>query len=207
MTEKDPAPAGMRDQVRQTASQSWREQASALYLGRAVRTRVKFEVPNLRRDGTVPGQQSVGRFFRNVGVGVLYVVTAVFLVIWIAIQFVATAVIGGTGTDIGGGGITGWRRTITVKGNSPETGAVAAGRALARRRGHLWLVASAHGAAFTQVADGQQEVLWSVNGPGKPVLAIKQAQLRFPDASTIELAWPVGERRAFRQGTSGTRQD
>lgn len=207
MTEKDPAPAGMRDQVRQAATQSWREQASALYLGRAVRTRVRFEAPNLRRDGTVPGEHPVGRFFRGIGVGVFYVVTAVFLVIWIAIQFVANAVIGGTGADIGGGGITGWRRTITVKAKAPDAGAVAAGRALARRRGHLWLVASAHGAAFTQVVDGQQEVLWSVNGPGKPVLAIKQAQLRFPDASTIELAWPAGERRAFRQGTSATRQD
>jgi hypothetical protein len=35
----------------------------AHYLGRSVRTKVRFAVPGLRRDGTPCGQDSVGRFF------------------------------------------------------------------------------------------------------------------------------------------------
>lgn len=196
---RDPAPAGMRDDISRAAAQAWREPVSSLYLGRAVRVKIKFEVPGLRGDGTIRGEHPVARFFRKLPLRILLVfgavLTVIFALAWFAINVVLDILLDSQGMEDMPTVV--YRRALVVKAGSPAMAAVSAGRALAGRRGHLWLVVSPHGAAFTCVADGRSEVLWTVNGPGHPVLAVKQRELRFPDSSMITLAWPGGK-SAFR---------
>jgi hypothetical protein len=191
----------MRDGVSRAAAQAWREPVSSLYLGRAVRVKIRFEVPGLRGDGTPKGEYPVARFFIKLPQRFLLVLgivlTVIFALAWLAIQILADTILFGGGPANEDGPTVVYRRALTVKAGSPATGAAAAGRALARKRGHLWLVTSPHGAAFTCVADGRSEVLWAVNGPGHPVLAVKQRELRFPDSSMITLTWRGGK-SAFR---------
>jgi hypothetical protein len=77
---------------------------------------------------------------------------------------------------------------------------VAAGQALARKRGHLWLVISSRGVAFTQIDNGRQDVLWSATAPAAPTYAQGEQELRWPDGSTLHLALPKREYRAIARG-------
>ncbi|HEY0806629.1 MAG TPA: hypothetical protein VGD84_16265 [Pseudonocardiaceae bacterium] len=187
---RDPAPAGMRDQVVGAAAQAWQQSVVAHYIGRSVRTKVRFDVPGLRADGTPRGQDPVGRFFVKLPVRVLltvgFLVTAVFVLIWLVIQMVTNS------TEINAG-VTAWRRKITVIGAAPVAEAVWPGQALARGRGHLWLVTGPSTMAFVRFADGRQDVLWSSAGRPRPTFSPKKSELRWPDDSTIKLAWPRRE--------------
>lgn len=208
---RDPAPAGMRYQVSQAATSAWRESVFALYLGRARRTGIRFEVPTLRRDGTPKGERPMRRFLTKLPsriVGFLVGITLGPLVlIWIVVQggldnlyelFTAdtrNAPLIGLPPDIG--------RTITVTAAAPSVAAVAVAWALTRRRGHLWLVLSAHSVALIQVMDGRQEVLSTMTGRERPVLATQQVTLRWADASTMTFDLPSREKRSFKAQMKG----
>ena len=180
----------MRDQVAGAAAQAWRQPVVAHYIGRSVRTKVRFEVPGLRRDGTPRGQAPVGRFFRKLPGRVLLVVgfllTGVFVLIWLAIQIATDS------TEINSG-VTAWRRKITVTGAAPTVEAAWAGQALSRGRGHLWLVTGPSTVALVRFDNGQQQVLWTSAARPRPAFSPKESELRWPDNSTIRLAWPRAE--------------
>lgn len=199
---RDPAPAGMREAVRQGAAQAWRDQVSVVYLGRASRFRVKFTVPGLRGDGTVKGDRPWQRFFTKLPVWtvlfVAYVVSFVFMVIWFLIQFVIIAALNDQSTPQSR--MVRWQRKIDVTAQVPQAGAVAAGRALSRKHGHVWLVTSPRGVAFTQMANGRQDVLWTATAPAAPTYARGERELRWPDGSTVHLALPRREYRAIARG-------
>lgn len=192
---KDPAPAGMRDQVAMAVSQAWREPVSAMWLGRAYRRRFIFRVPGLRHDGTLRGDHRARWFFGKLLWFVpkfLYSILLLLItLIWIPIDSLAFDIADSSVPDP-----PSWR-DVTVKAGALTGGAVAAGRSLTGTRGHLWLVVSAHGTAFTQVADGSQQVLWADNTPGRPQLVIKKGQLHWPDGSSLGLDWPRAESRRF----------
>ena len=194
---KDPAPAGMRDRLRYSAGQAWRAETSAVYLGRAWRLKVRFKVPGLRADGTVKGEHSVRWFFTRLIVGVvscvIVVSTIVFLLIWIAIQIVTLFMEGDPeGISVG------LHRHVTVTAPTPAGQAVLAGRGLARSRGDVWVVGSAHSAAVVQVVRGREEAAWMGAGAGYPMFAIQEQALYWSDTSGIALELPPGERQLFR---------
>lgn len=199
---RDPAPAGMRDAIRQGAEQAWREPVSVVYLGRAARIRVKFTVPGLRGDGTVKGEHPWQRVFTKLPVWTVmflaYLVSFVFLLIWIAIQMVIIAVLNDQSTPEGK--LVRWQRKIEVKAGSQQAAALAVGRALARKRGHLWLVVASRGVAFTQLADGRQDVLWSGTAPVAPAYRPGEHDLAWPDGSSVQLALPKREYKVIARG-------
>jgi hypothetical protein len=184
----------MRDQVAGTAAQAWQQPVVAHYLGRSVRTKVRFAVPGLRRDGTPRGQDPVGRFFVKLPGRVLlfvgFLLTAVFVLIWLGIQLVLNEILDGTDLNLGA---TAWRRKITVTGAAPTVEAARAAQALSRGRGHLWLVTGPSTMAFARFDNGQQELLWTSAGRPRPAFAPKQSELRWPDNSTMRLNWPRRE--------------
>jgi hypothetical protein len=191
----------MRDQVAGAAAQAWRQPMVAHYLGRSVRTKVRFEVPGLRRDGTPRGQDSVGRFFVKLPGRVLlfvgFLLTAVFVLIWLAVQMVLNELLDGTDLNLG---VTGWRRKITATGAAPTVEAAWAALALSRGRGHLWLVTGPSTVAFARFENGRQELLWTSVGRPCPTFSVKQSELRWPDNSTIRLKRPRREYRYMPLG-------
>ncbi|HEX5119465.1 MAG TPA: hypothetical protein VFW65_30110 [Pseudonocardiaceae bacterium] len=199
---RDPAPAGMRDAIRQGAEQAWREPVAVVYLGRAARFRIKFTVPGLRGDGSVKGEHPWQRFFTKLPVWTVlflaYLVSFVFMVLWFAIQFVIIAALNDQSTPESK--LVRWQRRLEVKAESPQAGAVVACRALAGKRGHLWLVASSRGIAFTQSADGRQDVLWTGTVPAAPVYRPGDPYLTWPDGSTLQLALPKREYKVIARG-------
>lgn len=219
-TEWDPAPPGMRAYVCQSAGYAWQESAIALYLGRARRIRIRFKVPTLRRDGTFKADRPVQRFLTRLPLRLLLIVAApalvTFWVIWIGIYLLLNAVVDAVGLD-GAANVADsmldiqMRRTLVVKAASPAAAAVAFGRALSTRQGHLWMVVSARNAALVRVLDSRQDVLWAATDANRPVLVSKNIQQRWTeqinvispppamhwfDGSQIELTLPKGERRA-----------
>lgn len=199
---RDPAPAGMRAQIRQGAEQAWREPVAVVYLGRAARFRVKFTVPGLRGDGTVKGDHPWQRLFTKLPVWTVlflaYLISFVFMVLWFAIQFVIIAALNDQSTPESK--LVRWQRRLDVKAGSPQAGAVVAGRALGAKRGHVWLVASPRGIAFTQSADGRQDVLWTGTAPSAPVYRPGDPDLTWPDGSTLHLALPKREHKVISRG-------
>jgi hypothetical protein len=191
---KDLAPNGMREQVALAASRAWQEPTSVIWLGRAYRCRIRFEVSGLRSDGTVLGEHRVRWFFARLPWGLAmtlgYTVTVLCSVFWVLIQYFLTEMIFGPMTGGGKATALNWRRKATIRGGAPFVGSAAAGRLLTRKRGHLWLVFAPHGVAFTHVVQGRQEVLWSDNSRGGPRFAMNRAVVYWQDNSVIEVPWP-----------------
>jgi hypothetical protein len=188
----------MRDQIRSAASQAWQRPAESLYLGRASRIKMRYEVPTLRHDGTVRGHQRARGFFTRLPLVIFYLIFGIFVIIWYLAQLI---ILGLLGMDNGGGdfyGLPRWKLRFNVKAAALDGLAVPAGHALAHASGDVWLVIGPTAAAFTQAVDGYQTVLWTENGPRHPVLAIKQNELRWPDGSTMTFELPRGEHKKFR---------
>lgn len=192
----------MRQRVSETAGQDWQEPVSACYLGRALRSGVRFKVPDLRKDGSPRGVDT-GRW---VMVRLpLWTLTLVWVIVTVALRLLIVAVelvidFALEGTNAGGYDVPSlrWRRRIAVTAEGPGAGAVAFGRALRSRRGHLWIVTSPRRLALAQVADGRETVLWQAAVPDQPVLSVERAELRWPDGSQVTFEWPRGERRLLR---------
>jgi hypothetical protein len=184
---KDPAPAGMRDQVAAAAAQAWREPVMPYYLGRSIRTKVTFAVPGLRPNGTPAGRNRIGHgvvvALRIVG----YVLLAVVVIAWLVLSIMSNS--GGSDSGFGTGG---WRRRIAVRAPSARTDAAACGLALRRARGHVWLVTAPSTVAVVAVARGRQRVLWSGRRPG---LTTSPFELTWPDGSSVHLSLPGKESR------------
>lgn len=194
---RDPAPAGMREQIRMAASQAWQQPVEPLYLGRAARIKVRFDVPGLRRNGTVLGQQRTRQFFAVLLRVTFYLMLGVFFIIWFGIQVVINIMLDSGNFTIGFLGAPHWKRRLEVMATQPTEFAVPVGRALARARGHVWLVIGPTAAAVTQVVAGNQTVLSAANGPAHPVLELPRYQLYWPDRSILRFKLPRGEERKF----------
>lgn len=197
---RDCAPSGMRLHVSQAAAQAWQDPAaSAHYLGRAMRCSVRFKVQGMRTDGSLRGvrtaQWLVARLPGWILTTVWVVLTIVIRVLlWIA-QFLLDAAFNSTSASYKTPTLRWGRRVEVTAAAMPASGAVSFGQALQRGRGHLWIVASPHRLALTQIVNESESVLWFATSPDLPMLSIEQAELRWPDTSCVSFSWPKSERR------------
>ncbi|MEY7973720.1 hypothetical protein AB8O38_17120 [Saccharomonospora xinjiangensis] len=163
---------GHRERVERLLCARWREPVLALRLGKA--SGLGFDVPGLRPDGTVEGEQRVRQFFRNLGRGVAYAVGSVL--------FLASS---------GGGSRTSFRRQVHVKGPAGAL-ALAAVEPFSAAKAP-WLVCSAAGGASGAAAPPRAEaadapeprVLWEARRPEAPELRPRSRTLTWRDGSSF----------------------
>lgn len=188
----DHAPAGMRDQVRRTVADVWREPVHVLYLRRVC---TKYRVPGRREDGTLSGKHLLRRFFRNLA-----------RVPLLLVAFVIETALDDTNADFGYVFGTARRRGI-AQGSSADCVAARVADVANHARRNLWLAWSDHHFAVVH-ADGNEapRMVCVQEGPESPkVRAVGQPKsgghfvLRWRDHSALELHVDRRERRRFRQ--------
>jgi hypothetical protein len=188
----DHAPAGVRDQVRRLAADTWGEPVRVLYLRRVC---TKYRVPGRRDDGTPAGKHLFRRFFRNLARLPLLLVV-----------FVIEAALDDTAADFGFVFGTFFRRGL-AQGSSADAEAARVADVANRARRNVWLAWSDHHFAVVRAGgSGAPQLVCGQEGAASPrVKAYKQSRagghvtLRWRDHSALELPVDRRERRRFHE--------
>lgn len=182
----DHAPAGVREQVRQSAAAAWGEPARVLYLRKV---KMKFEVPGRRQDGTVKGTHLVRRVLRNVS-------RIPFLTFWLIVDLILETL---PFEGFAGLAFSSAFRRGTMEGRSPDCSALPCADAANNAKRHLWLVWSERHVALIQArAESAPQTVWAADNSYLPRFRSART-LRWRDGSSIELPVDRRERRRFEQ--------
>ena len=163
----------MAAQVTAMTAQAWQEDVTFKY---ASRTRLEYEVPGRRSDGTIKGKRLIRRF----GYNLIRFVGAIFAFVGVVI---IDSFIGSNGVD---SFARSWRGKVV---GQPNAAALPFADAASTTRRHVWIVGSASHLALVYAHGTQQpRILWHASGAQRPSTRKNYSKITWSDGSRVELS-------------------